>query len=72
MTTELHRLTGELEHLTSELRALVTESQKIALQQRRLLQVSASLHREYAEQVDRTITPLLNKHLTPAKPHLQG
>ena len=72
MSNELHSLTDELGHLTSELRSLVTQSQNLALQQRKLLAYSASLQREYAAEVDRTLTPMLGKHSTPSKPRLQG
>lgn len=72
MTTDLHRLTDELEHLTSELRMLVNERQHIAIQQKQLVEISVSLQREYAEQVDRTLGPMLAKHSAPARPQLQG
>jgi len=50
----------------------VTQSQNLAQQQRKLIAYSASLQREYAAEVDRTLTPMLSKQSTPTKPQLQG
>ena len=72
MTTDLHNLTDKLGRLTSELRTLVSQRHDLSAQQKRLVEVSASLQREYADQVDRTFTPMLAKQSAPAKPQLQG
>jgi hypothetical protein len=72
MSTDLHSLTDELEHLTSELRTLVSQSQNLAIERKRLVELSVSLQREYADQVGRTFTPMLTKHSAPARPRLQG
>jgi C4-dicarboxylate-specific signal transduction histidine kinase len=72
MTTDLHNLTDRLGRLTSELRTLVSQRHTLAIQQKRLVEHSVSLQREYAEQVDRTFSPMLAKPSAPAKSQLQG